>query len=107
MVDRDRVVGMVTDRDIVVRAVAAGRCPLSLNAADLMSKPVVVIGSDDSIDRVVKTLEENQVRRAPVVDGLGLLVGIVSQSDVALQAPKNLVAEMVTRVSQGIDLGHT
>jgi CBS domain-containing protein len=106
VVDGERIVGVVTDRDIVIRAIAAGKCPLKMTAADLMSKPVVLIQSDDSIEATVRRLEENRLRRAPVVDSFGHLVGMVAQADIALQAPRKLAAELVHDVSQGMDIGH-
>lgn len=104
--DESRIVGMITDRDIVTRAVAAGKCPLTMKAGDLMSRPVAVVHSEDSVEAVLKTLEENQVRRAPVVDGMGQIVGIVSQADLALNSPSPLAGELVQSISQKMDIGH-
>jgi CBS domain-containing protein len=104
--DGDRIVGMITDRDIVTRAVAAGKCPLTMTAGDLMSHPVAVLRVDDSVEDALKSLEENQVRRAPVVDGSGQVVGIVSQSDLALNSPSPLAGELVQSISKKMDIGH-
>ena len=100
-----RVLGLVTDRDIVVRAVAAGRNPLDLRASDLMSHPIATVRDDADLDAAVHTLEENQVRRLPVVDHVGALVGMVSQADVARNATTAQSGHLVQSVSKGIDLG--
>src|SRR5262245_6252944 len=74
------VIGVITDRDIVVRAVAASRNPLTMHVEDCMSRPVAVISAESDVRVAVRTLEENQVRRAPVVDDKGALVGLVAQA---------------------------
>jgi len=97
----DRVpLGMVTDRDIVVRTVAHGRNPLDLTAGQVMTSPVVTVSDDASLEECSRRLEENQVRRAPVVDGKGRCCGIVAQADLARSAPGTLTAEVVRNVSQ-------
>lgn len=100
-----RVVGMVTDRDIVVRAVAAGRNPLELKAADVMSHPIATVQSDADLESAIKTMEENQVRRAPVVDHQGALVGLIAQADVARNTPPVQAGHLVEAVSKGVELG--
>lgn len=100
-----RIVGLVTDRDIVVRAVAAGRNPIDLKASDVMSHPIATIESDADLSTAVHTMEENQVRRIPVVDGQGTLVGVLSQADVARNASAAQSGELVQEVSKGVDLG--
>lgn len=100
-----RIIGVVTDRDIVVRAVAAGRNPLSLTAGDLMSHPVATIECDANLDVAIDLLEKNQVRRLPVVDHSGRLVGVVAQADVVRNTPPNQAGHLVQTVSQSINLG--
>ena len=63
------VVGVLTDRDIVVRAVSQGKNPLALTAADVMTSPVVTVTPDTRIEECCRTLESKQIRRAPVIDG--------------------------------------
>src|SRR5438067_575712 len=82
-----RIVGLITDRDIVVRSVAAGRNPLELKAADLMSHPVASVEPEADLETAIRSLEENQVRRIPVVDHQGTLVGVLSQADIARNTP--------------------
>lgn len=99
--DRDgRPVGVLTDRDIVCRAVARGRNPLELRAGDVMTSPPVTIPADVALSDCCDVLEQNQIRRVPVVDGEGKCIGIVSQADIARHASKTETAEVVQRVSQ-------
>lgn len=102
----DRVIGVVTDRDIAIRAVAAGRDPATMRVEEIMSHPVAVIEDSANLEECVKTLEKNQVRRAPVVDQTGKVIGVVSQADIARVGDERHVAELVKEVSQGIDIGH-
>jgi CBS domain-containing protein len=101
-----RVVGVITDRDIAIRAVATGKDARKLRVRDVMSHPVATVPAEASVDDCVKLMEENQVRRAPVVDEQGRLVGMVAQADVARTAPPLKVAGMVQEVSKGPELGH-
>ena len=95
-----KVIGVVTDRDIVVRAVAQGKNPLTLNAAAVMSSPAITVTSDSDLDEVVKLMEERQIRRVPVVDRDGALRGIVSLADVARHHSKRETGELVREVSE-------
>jgi CBS domain-containing protein len=98
--DSMRPIGVVTDRDITCRVVAAGRNPLELTAADCMSSPVICVTPDTDLDECCNLMEDNQVRRVPVVDESGSCCGIVSQSDVARKASRMLVSELVREVSE-------
>lgn len=102
----DRIVGVITDRDIAIRAVASGRDPAKVRVEEVMSHPVAVVDEQASLEECVKTLEKNQIRRAPVVNQSGSLVGVVSQADIARVGDEKHVAELVKEVSQGIDIGH-
>jgi CBS domain-containing protein len=106
VIDGDRIVGIITDRDIVVRAVAADRCPLTLKVGDLMSRPVAVVHADEPLESALKMLEDNQIRRAPVLDNAGHLVGLISQADLARNTPSPLAGELLQCISKGIDVGH-
>jgi CBS domain-containing protein len=102
VVERDdlrRPVGVVTDRDIVVRAIAEGNNPLTMTAGDVMSSPAVTAKEDDHIDAVKKLMETRQIRRVPVVDGDGAICGIVSLADVALRDSRKEAGEVVREVS--------
>ena len=93
------VAGIITDRDIVVRAVAEGRNPLSLTASSCMTSPVFTIGEDASLDDCTDLMESKKVRRVPVVSTSGALVGIVAQADVARHASRKEAGELVRDVS--------
>jgi CBS domain-containing protein len=95
-----RVAGVVTDRDIVCRAVAEGKNPLTLTASSVMSSPAITVTADKDVAEVVKLMEERQIRRVPVVDRSGALVGMVSQADVARHHSKSETGELVREVSE-------
>jgi CBS domain-containing protein len=95
--DDDRLKGMLTDRDIVLKVVAEGKDPNSCRAGELAEGKPVTIGADDSLEELVRTMGRHQVKRVPVIDG-HRLVGIVSESDVAASAPEGLVVDLVKGV---------
>ena len=84
VVDGPKLTGVVTDRDIVVRAIAEGKDPQSTTLADVCSGDVVTVAPDDSIDHAAQVMRERAVRRLPVVEG-GTPVGVVSLGDVAIE----------------------
>jgi CBS domain-containing protein len=96
----DRVIGVVTDRDIVCRVVAEGKNPVGYTAETCMSQPVVTVDENTPIEDVVATMEKHQIRRVPVVADGGCCAGIISQADVARTEPEHEVAELVREVSQ-------
>ncbi len=97
---RDHIVGVVTDRDIVCRVVAEGKNPIGYTAETCMSQPVVTVGEETPLEKVVETMEKHQVRRVPVVGRDGACAGIIAQADVAREGPPHEVAELVREVSQ-------
>lgn len=98
-VEGDRLVGVVTDRDIVIRVVAEGREPQSVTVGDVASRDLVTVSPDDDLDRALELMAENQVRRLPVVEG-DKLVGIVAQRDVALQGADRQTGQVVEQISR-------
>jgi CBS domain-containing protein len=96
----NRLVGVITDRDIVCRAVAKGKNPSAVTAAEIMTEPVVCVNEDSTLDDVMAVMEENQIRRVPVVDASGCCCGIISQADIALNAREGEVGELVREVSK-------
>jgi CBS domain-containing protein len=98
--DSMKVIGMVTDRDITTRAVAMGKNPLQLKASDVMSTPVVTVKEEDDIRDVARMMEKNMVRRIPVVDQRGNLIGIVAQADIALKSTDKITGDVVESVSK-------
>jgi CBS domain-containing protein len=98
--DDDRLKGMVTDRDIVVKVVAAGQDPTEVKVAALAEgSEVVTIGADDSLEEARRTMEQHQVRRLPVIDG-HRLVGMVSQGDLAKALPDEQTGRLVESISE-------
>ena len=98
--DTGRPVGIVTDRDVACRAVAAGRNALELRAVDCMTAPCVTVAGDMSLDDCVALMEGNRVRRIVVVDDSGAVCGIVAQADLALKTGDGRVAEVVRTLSE-------
>lgn len=94
----NRLKGVVTDRDIVVKCLAKGGDPRSVKAGELGEGKPVTIGADDSIEEAIKTMQEHQIRRLPVIDGHDL-VGMLSQADVARNYPEDRVGELVEFIS--------
>ncbi len=96
----DRLKGMLTDRDIVVKVLAQGKDPASVKAGELGvgDGKTVTIGADDSIDEALRTMTEHKVRRLPVIDGKRL-VGIISQADVATNIDEERVGDLVEAIS--------
>jgi CBS domain-containing protein len=76
--------GIVTDRDIVVRAIADGRNPADVKLGDICSHELVSVSPDDSVDRAVEVMREHAIRRLPVLEG-GRLAGMVSLGDLAIE----------------------
>jgi CBS domain-containing protein len=95
----DRLKGMLTDRDIVVKVLAQGKDPGSTTAGELGEGKPVTIGADDSATDALRTMAEHQVRRLPVIDGHDL-VGMVSQADVARNLEEEDVGELVEAISK-------
>jgi CBS domain-containing protein len=96
----DRLKGMLTDRDIVVKVLAQGKDPSSVKAGELGQgdAQTVTIGADDSIDEALRTMAGAKVRRLPVIDGKKM-VGIVSQADLATSIDEERVGELVEAIS--------
>lgn len=98
--DDNRLAGMLTDRDIVVRCIAEGGDPTSTKVSDFAGDKPVTIGADDSIEETLRTMRDHDVRRLPVIDGHDL-VGIVSQADVARNLPDDMTGDLVEAISSG------
>jgi CBS domain-containing protein len=97
--DGDRLVGMITDRDIAVRAVARDLAP-STPIREVMSKEVLYCFEDEDIQHVAANMGDQQVRRLPVLDRNKRLVGIVSLGDLARQAQPKTTGEAVAAISR-------
>jgi CBS domain-containing protein len=94
----NRLKGMLTDRDIVVKVLATGKDPASTTAGELGEGKPVTIGADDSVEEALRTMIDHKVRRLPVIDGHDL-VGIVSQADLATNIDEEKVGDLVEAIS--------
>jgi CBS domain-containing protein len=97
--DDDRLKGIITDRDIVIKCLAEGGNPANTTAGSLCEGKPVTIGADDPLEEVLSTMGEYQVRRLPVIDG-HRLIGITSEADIARNAPDPDVADTVQAVTE-------
>jgi CBS domain-containing protein len=95
-----RPVGVITDRDIVTRKVAQGINPVESAAADCMTSPVIMVRDDASASECLNLMEQHKIRRVPVVNHLGEVVGMVAQADVALRMSEERVGDVVKEVSE-------
>ena len=93
-------VGTITDRDIAVRAVAKGGSMDDCCAGDYMSAPVRTVSQDSTLADCCAAMESAQLRRMPVVDSMGRVVGIVAQADIALNSSPAKTAEVVQEISR-------
>lgn len=98
--DAKTPVGMITDRDIVVRSVAENQNPLELKAGDIMSVEIVTVTPETSVEECCNIMETKQIRRVAVVDENGELCGMVAQADIAINASTDKTAEVVQEVSK-------
>jgi CBS domain-containing protein len=97
--ENDRLVGMLSDRDITVRAVARGLAPDRCKVRDVMSRDVKYVYEDESIEDAARNMSDLQVRRLPVLNRDKRLVGIVSLGDLALTEPEP-AGDALTSISQ-------
>ena len=93
-------IGVITDRDIVCRTVARGLNPLDLTVADCLSTPCVTVTPEMSLEECSRIMEENQIRRVPVVDTAGAICGIVAVADIALRAKEGAAGNVIREVSE-------
>ena len=100
ILDGDKLVGVVTDRDIVIRAVAAKKNPQGMPVREVATQDPVTVRADDDLSDALELMATYQVRRLPVVDEDNRLVGVLAQADVAMGAKEKAVGEMVEEISQ-------
>jgi CBS domain-containing protein len=100
IVEGGRLIGTVTDRDIAIRAIAEGKDPQSTTVREIASTDLVTIDPQQDLDEALRLMARHQVRRLPVVEEDGRLVGIVAQADVAREANDKKTGELVEEISQ-------
>jgi len=99
VVENGHLLGILTDRDIVLRAVAENREPTTVTAGDIASRELVTVGPAEPLDEALRLMARKQVRRLPVVEN-GRLVGILAQADVARRVPDVETGEVVEQISR-------
>jgi len=97
--DSKRPVGIITDRDVVVRLIANGKNPLDVKVQDCLTAPVIAVSADEDVHEVVEMMKEHQIRRLVVLDNQHQVCGIVAQADIAKMATEEEVVEVVREVS--------
>jgi CBS domain-containing protein len=100
VIENDRLVGMITDRDIVVRVVAEGRPTQTATARDAMSPGILYCFDDDSVEDVLEKMGDQQIRRLPVINRDKRLVGVVSLGDLSLTGKRKAAGEALQEISQ-------
>jgi CBS domain-containing protein len=100
IVEGDRLVGTLTDRDIAIRVVAEGRDPESTTVREVASTELVTIDPAQSLDEALRLMAQHQVRRLPVVEEDGRLVGVLAQADVARHGDDSETGQVVEKISQ-------
>ena len=100
IVQGDRLVGTLTDRDIAIRVVAEGRDPESTTVREVASTDLVTIDPERSLDEALRLMAKHQVRRLPVVEEDGRLVGVLAQADVARHGEDRETGQVVEQISQ-------
>jgi CBS domain-containing protein len=100
VVDGDKLVGTVTDRDIAIRVVAEGKSPDAVTVGEIASRELVTIDPQQELDEALRLMARHQVRRLPVVEEDGKLVGIVAQADIARNASDAQTGDLVEDISK-------
>ena len=100
IVEGDRLIGTVTDRDIVTRVIAQGRDPQSTSVREIASTDLVTVEPQQELNEALQLMAQHQVRRLPVVEEGGRLVGVVAQADIAAHAGSADTGRMVEEISE-------
>jgi CBS domain-containing protein len=100
IVDGDQLVGMVTDRDTVIRVVAEGKDPQSTTVGEIASRDLVTVDPEQDLDEAMRLMAQHQVRRLPVAEEDGRLVGILAQADVAREGKDAKTGQVVQEISE-------
>jgi CBS domain-containing protein len=100
VVEGEMLVGTVTDRDIAIRVVAEGKSPESITVGEIASRELVTIDPQQDLDEALRLMARHQIRRLPVVEEDGRLVGIVAQADIARNASDAKTGDLVEDISK-------
>ena len=100
ILEGEKVTGVITDRDIVIRAVAEEKDPRGMPVREVASRELVTIGPDEDLSEALKLMASYQVRRLPVVDEDNTLVGVIAQADIAMEGKEKDFAHMVEDISR-------
>ena len=100
IVEGDQLVGVLTDRDIAIKVVAEGKDPQATKVRDIASTNVVTVDPQQDLDEALRLMAKNQVRRLPVVEEDGKVVGILAQADVALAGDDAKTGQVVEEISR-------
>ena len=100
IVEGQKLIGTLTDRDIAIRVVAEGKDPQSTKVRDVMTSRLVTIDPQQGLEEALRLMAQNQVRRLPVVEEDGKLAGVVAQADVARHASESQTGEVVEKISR-------
>ncbi len=108
VIDNDqsrRVVGILTDRDLVLKVIAEGFDSETVKAETIMTRKVVACRADDNVQKAIDAMSEHQLRRVVIVDNVNKILGIISQADVATRVDEpQKTAKMVKEVSQSSEI---
>ena len=100
VVEAEKLVGTITDRDIAIRVVAEGKSPETVTVGEIASRELVTIDPQQDLDEALRLMARHQVRRLPVVEEDGRLVGVVAQADVARRGEDSRTGELVEEISK-------
>jgi len=100
IVQGNRIIGTVTDRDIAIKVVAEGKDPQATKVLEIANTDVVTVEPEQDLDDALKLMAQHQVRRLPVVEDGGRVVGVLAQADVAQEAKAKKTGELVEDISQ-------
>jgi CBS domain-containing protein len=100
VVEGQRLIGTLTDRDIAVRVVAEGRDPQAVKVQEVASTELITVDPQQDLDEALRLMANHQLRRLPVVEEDGRVVGVLAQADIAEEAKPKKVGELVEEISK-------
>lgn len=97
-----RSIGIITDRDIVIRTLARGRNPMDCTVRDAMSESTITVSADSDVSDAASTMKQNQIRRLVVTDGDSRIVGLIAQADIARKGGDRMTGDLVEEISEPV-----